>query len=290
MEANLQKYLAFASAVEYGSFTEAAKHLNYSQSAISRMIADLENEWQINLLERHKGGVRLTSDGTKILPYIRSVCEEYNKLEVQLDEMHGLKSGLIRIATFSSGASLWLPNIIKKFQKKYPNINYEVMLGDYTEIEQWIIDGKADCGFISLPLKSKLETIPLQQDEMLAILPKNHPRAKDKSFPIAAFADEPFMLLEKGNGEEMERILRENNLSPRISFSTWDDYAIMAMVESGLGISVLTKMIMERCPYNIIGKPLDPPIYRDVVLAFRGKDASSLALQRFVEYLPYRQA
>ena len=288
MEVKLQKYFAFTSAVEYGSFTEAAKHLNYSQSGISRMIADLENEWQINLLERHKGGVRLTSDGTKILPYVRSVCEEYNKLEVQLDELHGLKSGLIRIATFSSGASLWLPNIIKKFQKTYPNINYEIMLGDYTEIEQWIIEGKADCGFMALPVNPQLETIPIQQDQMLAVIPKDHPRAKDKKFPIKALADEPFMLLEKGNGEEMERILRENGLEPRISFSTWDDYAIMAMVEKGLGISVLTQMIMKRCPYDILGKPLDPPVYRDVVLAFRGKDASSLALQRFIEYLPYR--
>lgn len=288
MEANLQKYIAFNSAVELGSFTEAAKRLNYSQSAISRMIADLENEWQINLLERHKGGVRLTSDGSKILPYVRSVCEEYEKLQVQLDELHGLQTGLIRIATFSSAATFWLPNIIKEFQKTYPNINYEVMLGDYTEIEQWITEGHADCGFLPLPVNPSLETIPIQRDQMLAVIPKNHPRAQDKKFPIAALADEPFMILEKGNGEEMERILRENGLEPRINFSTWDDYAIMAMVEKGLGISVLTKMIMQRCPYNIIGKPLDPPVFRDVVLAFRGKDASSLALQRFIEYLPFR--
>lgn len=288
MEVNLQKCIAFLNVVECGSFTKAAERLSYSQSGISRMIADLESEWKINLLERHKGGVRLTSDGTKVLPYVQSLCEEYNKLRMQVDEINGLQSGLIRIATFSSGASLWLPNIIKEFQKAYPNIDYEVMLGDYTEIEQWILEGRADCGFLPLPVSPALETIFMERDQLLVVMPKDHPRAHDDSFPVAALANEPFMLLERGNGAEVERILQKNDLNPRINFTTWDDYAIMAMVEKGLGISILTEMIMQRCPYDVVAKPLEVPAYRDVVLAFRGKDASSLALQRFVEYLPYR--
>ena len=288
MEVNLQKCIAFTTVVECGSFTKAAERLSYSQSGVSRMIADLETEWKINLLERHKGGVRLTSDGTKVLPYVKSLCMEYDKLRMQVDEINGLQSGLIRIATFSSGASLWLPNIIKKFQKAYPNIDYEVMLGDYTEIEQWVMEGRADCGFLPSPVNDALETIFMERDQMLVVMPKEHPRANDETFPVAALANEPFMLLERGNGAEVERILKKNGLAPRINFTTWDDYAIMAMVEKGLGVSILTDMIMRRCPYDVVARPLDEPIYRNVVLAFRGKDASSLALQRFVEYLPYR--
>jgi DNA-binding transcriptional LysR family regulator len=64
MEWNIIKYLAFVITVEYGSFTKAGEILNYSQSAISRMINDLENEWNITLLERSKAGVKLTSDFT----------------------------------------------------------------------------------------------------------------------------------------------------------------------------------------------------------------------------------
>ena len=67
MDMNIQKYMAFVKAVEYGSFTKAAEILNYSQSGISRMINDLEKEWQVVLLERRKTGVRLTSDGMKLL-------------------------------------------------------------------------------------------------------------------------------------------------------------------------------------------------------------------------------
>ena len=78
---NISKYMAFVAAVEYGSFTKAGDMLSYSQSAVSKMINDLEDEWKISILERSKSGVKLTSDGLKIFPYVKSVCEEYEKLQ-----------------------------------------------------------------------------------------------------------------------------------------------------------------------------------------------------------------
>ena len=159
MDMNIQKYMAFVKTVEYGSFTKAAKILNYSQSGISRMINDLEKEWKVVLLERGKAGVKLTSDGMKLLPYARNVCMEYEKLQMEVDELNGLQSGIIRIGTFSSVATHWLPNIIKEFQKAYPGIDYELLLGDYTEIEEWISEGRVDYGFLRLPTCSDFETV-----------------------------------------------------------------------------------------------------------------------------------
>ena len=141
MDMNIQKYLSFVKTVEYGSFTKATEILNYSQSGISRMIGDLEKDWKVVLLERGKDGVKLTSDGLTLLPYARSLVAEYEKLQMQVDELNGLQSGLIRIGTFSSVATHWLPNIIKEFQKDYPHIDYELLLGDYAEIEEWVIEG-----------------------------------------------------------------------------------------------------------------------------------------------------
>ena len=290
MEPNIQKYLAFVKTVETGSFTKAAEALHYSQSGVSKMVADLESEWHINLLERRKSGVQLTSDGTRVLPYAKSLCDEYEKLQVQIDEINGLQSGLIRIATFSSGASQWLPNIIRDFQNDYPNVAYEIQLGDYTEIEQWIMDGTVDCGFVPLPVDPSLETVFLERDQMMVVLPADHPLAGRETFPLDALDDEPFMMLEKGAGAEVEAIFKNRGIKPRVNLTTWDDYAIMAMIEKGLGISILTEMIMRRCPYNIVAKSLEEPVYRDIVLAFRGSERSSLALQRFIEYLPRRES
>jgi DNA-binding transcriptional LysR family regulator len=288
MDMNIQKYMAFIRTVEYGSFTKAAEALDYSQSGISRMINDLEKEWKVSLLERGRDGVRLTSDGLKLLPSAQSVCAEYQKLQMLVDELNGLQSGLIRIGTFSSVATHWLPNIIKEFQKDYPNIDYELLLGDYTEIEEWILEGRVDCGFLRLPTYPDLETIFLEQDKLLAILPESHPLANCERFPVEALCNDPFMLQEKGAKAEVSEIFERYNLTPKVRFTTWDDYAIMSMVESGLGISILPELILRRVPYNIVIKELDMPAYRNIGLALRNQKSVSLAVKRFMEYLQYR--
>lgn len=222
------------------------------------------------------------------MPYAKSVCEEYRKLQTQVDEINGLQSGIIRIGTFSSVATHWLPNIIKKFQNDYPNINYELLLGDYTEIENWILEGRVDCGFLRLPAHPDLETYFLEQDKLLVVLPANHELADCSHFPVKALTDYPFMLLEKGAKAEISEILERYNITPKIHFTTWDDYAIMSMVESGLGISILPQLILQRVPYKIITKELDVPAFRNIGLALRSKKNSSLAVKRFLEYIDYR--
>ena len=127
MDMNLLKYMAFVKTVEYGSFTKASENLHYSQSGISRMIGDLEREWHIALLERNRSGVKLTSDGSRLLPYARKLCEEYQKMQMQVDDLRGVQTGLIRIGTFSSVATHWLPNIIRAFPKDYPGVDYELL-------------------------------------------------------------------------------------------------------------------------------------------------------------------
>ena len=87
---NIQKYQALIKTVELGSFTKAAESLGYTQSAVSRMIADLEKEWKVTLLERNKSNLNLTADGMSILPYAKKLCNEYERLKMQVDSIHGL--------------------------------------------------------------------------------------------------------------------------------------------------------------------------------------------------------
>ena len=287
MDINLQKYLSFIKVVEYGSFTKAAEMLNYTQSGISRMISDLEKEWGVSLLERGKGGVRLTGDGIKILPYARQLCTDFDRLRTQVDEINGLKSGFIRIGTISSVTTHWLPNIIKAFQKDYPYIDFEFLLGDYGEIEEWINTGRVDCGFLILPTATQLETIFLKRDRLLAVIPENHPLAECEKFPSAQLEQEPFLLLEKGGRSDVTDMLKKYGISPNVRFTLWDDYAVMSMVESGLGISVLPELILKRAPYNILIKELDVPAWRDIGFAFRDGKTASAAMKKFMEYLPH---
>jgi DNA-binding transcriptional LysR family regulator len=132
---SIQKYEAFLKIVEMGSLTKAAQALGYTQSGISHMLNALEKEWSLILLSRDRSGIRLTSDGLQTLPFMRNICDMHHELINELENLHGLQSGLIRIGTFTSVAVHWLPDMIKTFQDKYPNINFELLHGDYTEIE-----------------------------------------------------------------------------------------------------------------------------------------------------------
>ncbi|MOA16768.1 HTH-type transcriptional regulator CysB [compost metagenome] len=145
-----------------------------------------------------------------------------------------------------------------------------------------------DCGFLRLPTLPELETIFLEQDRLLVVLPEDHPMADCECFPVKALHDYPFMLLEKGAKAEISEIFEKCNIEPKINFTTWDDYAIMSMIESGLGISILPELILKRIPYRIVAKELDIPAYRKIGLALRDKKTASLAVKRFLDYLQCR--
>ena len=284
---NLQKYLSFVATVEHGSFTRAAEHLNYSQSSISRMISDLEKEWGLTLMERKGTSVSPTSDGMKILPYAERLIAEFNELQNQVLQLNGLDSGLIRIGTFSSVAAHWIPNIIREFKKHYPNIEYELLIGDYPEIQKWVLEGRVDCGFNILPSKG-CDSIFLEDDEFMVVLPEDHPLADSDSFPLKALEDYPFMLLGKEENSEIRNIPEIRDLKLDVKLTTLDDYAIMSMVESGLGISILPRLILKRNPYKIAIKSLEEPAYRKIGITVRDKNTMSFAMRKFVEYLGYR--
>ncbi|WP_042475274.1 LysR family transcriptional regulator [Bacillus ndiopicus] len=286
---NIQKYMAFVKSAEYGSFTKAADALNYTQSGISRMIQDLEAEWGISLFERGRAGISLTSDGLKLLPQLQRICNEHEILLSQIDELHGLQSGIIRIGTFSSVATHWLPNMIKFFKKDYPHIDFELLLGDYTEIENWIMEGRVDFGFLRLPTKTEMETIFLELDRLLVVIPQDHPFTDCDKFPISELCNNPFMLLEKGAKAEISEIFEKHQISPVVNFTTWDDYAIMSMVENGLGISILPELILQRIPYKVIAKELEVPAFRNIGIAMRNQKSLSLAASSFLKYLSFRK-
>ena len=289
MENHLLKYLAFVKTVEKGSFTRAAQELAYAQSSVSKMVADLETEWGMTLLERSKSGVCLTSAGEQIMPFLRKVLKDYSELEGQICRMNGIETGEVRIGTFSSVAINWLPNIFSALQKDYPGIEFEMLLGDYEEVERWIREGRVDCGFLRLPAGSGFDTILLTEDEYKVVLPKGHPLAAHETVSIEALNDQPFLLLEHGGKTEVTALLERYQVHPAIRFTTWEDFASLAMVEKGLGIGILPDMILRRIPYKVEIRSLQEPYYRSIGLVMKHQAHLTPAVKKFIEYLPFRE-
>ena len=285
MDVGVQKYLAFVETADRGSFTRAAEKLHYSQSGVSRMIRDLETEWKVTLLERGKGGVKLTSDGMKLLPFARSICGEVARLQSQVDELRGLRAGLIRVGALSGAAAGLLPGWAAAFLRSHPNIDFQLLVGEQREIEDWIFTGRGDFGILDLPADPELETVFLEQDPLLAVLPEDHPDAAAEVFPVSGFVDLPFLLLEKENRAEASELFESCGITPHIRFTTWDEQTILSMVERGLGVSILPALALKRCAWRVAARRLDVPAYRNLGVALRSRKTASLAVKSFLEYV-----
>lgn len=223
--------------------------------------------------------------GEQILPYAQALVEDYRKLESHIDDINGVQTGTIRIGTFAGVAINWLPDVLADFQQDYPAIEYEMLLGDYDEVETWLEEGRVDCGFLSLPAHRRFEVMSLRKDEYVVVLPQRHPLTEQTEIPIEALEGEPFILLERGGRTEVTKLLEQSGVRPKIRFTTWEDYAIMAMVEKGLGIGILPRLILERIPYQVEIRSLQEPYYREIGIAVKDRKMLSPATERFLEYL-----
>lgn len=283
---DIGKYRALLRTVELGNITRAAEELGYTQSAVSRIIADLEGEWGVTLLTRGRTGVVLSAAGEGLLPYLRAVCNADRELQEEVAELHGLTRGTIRVGTFNSISVHWLPRIMKTFLERYPGIRFEVATHiEYREIEEWVASGRVDCGFIALPSALPLDTVFLRRDRHMAVLPTDHPLAGAACYPLSRFAQDPFIKLEDDRDREIVRIFDRYQVKPNLQYRVNDDYAAMAMVENGLGVSVLTELVLQRTPYRVAVKPLDPPQFRDVGVAVRSRKGASPATARFLDHV-----
>ena len=149
---SVTKYQIYLKTVELGSFTAAARALNFTQSGVSHAIGSLEEELGVTLLVRSHGGVTPTADGRALAPYFQEMCALSHRLEQHAEDLRGLDTGLIRVATFTSVSEKWLPGMLKTFQEKYPRIEFELLPSNFNnEISDWVLHGQADCGLSPCP-------------------------------------------------------------------------------------------------------------------------------------------
>ena len=281
----MNKYLVLQKVLERGSFTKAAAELGYTQSSVSQLVASLENELGIKMLIRSRNGIRLTAEGQRIWPSIERMLNDYEMLEQKVVEVKGLKDGKIRIGAISSITSHWLPQLIRNFKQRYPDVEFVMYQGDYDSIPRWIKEGVVDIGFTTSRQSNGLTVVPLKKGEMQAIIPENHPLAKQpgKPLPLSALADQPLILLEEGTYSEPLAAFDRAGVKPKVEYRIHDDYTIMNMVEKGLGISILANLVLLRMPFHFVRRPLKPRIMREIGVAFKSRQELPLVCQKFVD-------
>lgn len=278
------RFEVFLKIVETKSLTRTAAFFGCTQSAVSQMVRALEADLGVTLLARNKSGVRLTPEGEYLLPSMQQiVVGERNVLGKSL-ELQNMNAGLIRIGIFTSLSCQWLPPYLKAFRAKYPNIGFELLQGDMLQICEWLRNGMVDVGFMTRPDGDEFVFQELLEDRMNIVLPEEHPLAGGP-VKLDDLAEETFVLLESGYSQIVERMFRDAGIRPKGQYTVKDDYTVMSMVESGLGVTLLPELVLQRTPYKLYVYPAEPAYYRRLGVSWLKKEQSSIAVEKFVRYL-----
>ncbi len=282
----LLTYQVFQTAANIGSFQKAADILGLTPSAISHAISSMEKELGFSVLTRSKSGIALTNYGEHLLPYVNAVLNSEESLQQAVAELNGLKQGKVKIAVFSSVCTNWLPDILRSFQKLYSKITMEVFQGTYDDVYDWIKNGTADLGFLSVSSAKDIPIEPLYKDPLLCVLPKNARRDCDSPYmDISEMREHQFVTQRECTDADIQNFLKENSLRIQSNYHVVDDLSTVALVEKGFGICLMPELVMRDIPYDVECYPVYPKTCRIIGLAALHPELMAPAVRMFYNHV-----
>jgi len=249
----LSQIQALIAVADCENFSEAALQLELSQSAVSHAIASLETELGVQLFHRGRHGAQLTPVGERVVSHGRQIACALEMMVKEADLEKGLQGGQVRIVTFRSVATHILPGIIAKFRSCFPKITVSITEVYYTRaVEEALRSGKADIGFVSLPISDEFETREILRDKYVVLLP---PTAKLSSAKITwkELAAYPLILqpAENSCSVPLRKYLTTSGFPLNIAYELSEDSTIVSMVMQGLGTAILPRLAAEPIPTSV---------------------------------------
>ncbi|USS90736.1 LysR family transcriptional regulator [Fructilactobacillus carniphilus] len=283
----MNRFAVLQKIIETGSFTRAAHELGYTQSSVSQTVANLEAEFNVRLLQRSRRGVRLTLAGKKLYPEFQQLLRQYETAHTLADQINGLETGTVRIGASNSTSRYWLPGLIKGFEAQHPHVHFTLYQGDYDEILADVKRGKADLGFIKQTLTQGLFTSPLKRERLVAVMAPDHPLANQSVVSLADLKahSNNIILIPEGLHSDVRSAFEKIGINPEIKDQIQDDYTVMAMVEAGLGVSLVSELMVGNSDFNIKTAPTEPEIVQDIEIAYQNPTGLSLASTHFLKYV-----
>ena len=252
-------------AADLGSFTKASEVVGYTQSGLTHMMDALEREVGFPLLQRSHSGIRLTEQGRQLMPAIREFLQANAILENQIRTIAQQKTEVIRIAAYASIAMHWMPEILYRFRRVCPEIRVDLRMVDHAlEPFELLERGETDVIFASYHNYSFCDWIPRYQERMYAILPKNYPLKSEAAFPLKEFAGQEF-LMPYGNFDlDVNAALEPEGLNLNTHLSRVDDETVIRMVGRGLGVSMMSELMIRGRTDDVLCVPVSPPAMREL--------------------------
>jgi DNA-binding transcriptional LysR family regulator len=262
----------------HGSFSAAAEALSYTQSAVSQQIAALEREAGSRLVERSARGVKLTDAGRALVGHADAILARLADAEEELQAINGLRGGRLRLAAFPSACATLMPLAVATFRERHPGVDLTLCPAEPEDGLRLLRSGESD---IALHIETTFsppradhadfDTLPLLDDPMYIMLPRDHPLASRAKLKLGDLADESWMIGTAGTCPDTSIFLRACQVAgfePDIAFNLDDYNAIQGFVAAGMGVSFIPDLALINVRDDIVIRSFGarPPVRRIVAM------------------------
>ncbi|MEM8503227.1 MAG: LysR family transcriptional regulator [Cyanobacteria bacterium P01_D01_bin.1] len=271
--------------VAHGTFSDAAMHLEVSQSAVSRAIASLETELGVPLFIRGRLGAKLTPVGERVITHAHQMLDIKELIDYEVNLEKGLYRSRLRISSFRSAATHLLPASIARFRNRFPHVEVVLFELDPAGVEHSLREGQADIGLVPLPRSEEFRTVEIAQDEYVVLLPKSDP-PPPKELTWEALSAYSFILF---NYAECTSAVREHwakwGQSFEVAYVIREDSTIVSMVAQGLGAAILPRLAAMPIPDDVYVRSLPIRLDRIIGAATLASTPSAPAVKMFLDIL-----
>jgi DNA-binding transcriptional LysR family regulator len=275
----------FRAVARQQSFSRAADDLYLSQPAVSKHIRQLEAELGVRLFQRLGNRVELTDAGRILLDYAQRVSVLTEEVRHVLAELEGLQRGHLRVGASTTAGLYLLPEVLARFQKKYPGMEATLTIANSADIMRRVLGGEVELGFVGAPAEAPgLQARPFTEDQIVLIVPAGHRLLQHRTFSKEIFAEETLIMREAGSSTRqiVETHLAQLGAKPGRVMEMSGCEAAKRAVAAGLGVAFISRRAVGlELAQQIVDVPEIPEllIARHLyVLARKGARSSAAAL------------
>lgn len=283
----LSQLRSLVAVVAHKNFSEAALHLEVSQSAVSHAIASLEDELGVVLLSRGRHGAVLTPIGEQIVTHAQEILQLVEVIGKEASLSRGLQGGHVRIISIRSAATHLLPSVIAQFRQRFPKINVVLLDGrGDDQVERCLREGRADVGIICLPPADDFQTWELMRDEYIVLLP---PDAHIPNGQLTWEQLSTYPLIMPPSTDYCAVLIRTHltRLGQPINaaYEIQEDSTIVSMVMQGLGAAIIARLAAKPLPPDAQIYRLPVRLERSIRAAMLPNALHSPAVYAFLDTL-----
>lgn len=287
-------------AVESGSLMGVAERNGYTPSGLSHLLQRLEEELGVQLAERTNRGIRLSEAGEQLLPYLRGYVESSAALEREAARLRGEAETVLQIGAYASIAKNWMPALLRAFAKKHPEIRVELEVLSRQELYRGMKDGRFRLIFACEDKTQPYRFLHLADDPFYAVLPPSDetlqaialtpvPRgdenAAGNAFAIADFEKYPFIMPSYGEDVEVQEAFVQHQVHPQLLPASADDPVILGMVAGGMGVTMLSELVMRGSSEPVRKVPVLPACARPLGIVHKELRELSAAERSFLQFV-----